>query len=121
MKIGQMCLNWKVLAGLATVGLGVFLFEPQLFVRAFPVLLVAACPLSMIVMMWGMRSGVSPSAPEQATASAKSAGPYPATAEPSAADLRQQLADLEARQAQMVAKLNSLQSSSGAADRALVN
>ena len=42
-----MCLNWKVLAGLAVVGLLVL-------VVALPLLLVAACPLSMLFMMRGM-------------------------------------------------------------------
>ena len=50
----QMCLNWKVLAGLAVVGLIVLVVAPQLILAALPILLIAACPLSMLFMMRGM-------------------------------------------------------------------
>ena len=49
-----MCLNWKVLAGLAVVGLLVLVVAPQFIGVALPLLLVAACPLSMVFMMRGM-------------------------------------------------------------------
>ena len=49
-----MCLNWKVLAGLAAIGLGIYAFAPNLAGAALPLLAVAACPLSMLAMMWGM-------------------------------------------------------------------
>jgi Protein of unknown function (DUF2933) len=48
------CYNWKVLAGLATVAVGVFLVAPGTVGRVLPLLLFAACPLSMLVMMAGM-------------------------------------------------------------------
>jgi hypothetical protein len=51
----RMCLNWKVLAGLATVGIGVYVLAPELIAEALPVLLLAACPLSMLLMMWSMQ------------------------------------------------------------------
>lgn len=51
----KMCLNWRVLGGLAIAGLGIGLFAPGLFGRALPVLLLAACPISMLVMMATMR------------------------------------------------------------------
>jgi hypothetical protein len=50
-----MCLNRKVLIGLAAVALGFFAFDPSLLDHAFPLLLFAICPLSMVFMMWGMR------------------------------------------------------------------
>jgi hypothetical protein len=50
----QMCLNWKVLIGLAIVVLLVGVVAPQFFWRAIPLLLVLACPLSMVVMMVSM-------------------------------------------------------------------
>ena len=61
----KMCLNWKVLAGLAVVGVIVWLVAPRLVLAALPVLLVAACPLSMLFMMGGMRrsQGTSRSTP----------------------------------------------------------
>ncbi len=50
----QMCLNWKVLIGLAVVAVLVGVVVPQVFWRAIPLLLVLACPLSMVVMMLSM-------------------------------------------------------------------
>ncbi len=55
MKMLKMCLNWKVLAGLAAVGAGIYLVAPDLVVAAIPLLLLAACPISMVLMMWSMQ------------------------------------------------------------------
>lgn len=52
----NMCLNWKVLAGLGLAVFVVVLFVPQ-FVAFAPLLLVLACPLSMLLMMRGMKHG----------------------------------------------------------------
>ena len=62
-----MCLNWKVLAGLAVVGLIVLVVAPQFIWAALPILLVAACPLSMLFMMRGMsgNGNVAASQPSQ--------------------------------------------------------
>lgn len=49
------CLNPKVLAGLAVVGVGVLVFAPNLAAAALPLLIVLACPLSMLFMMRAMR------------------------------------------------------------------
>lgn len=51
LSVFGMCLNWKVLAGLAVVGLGVALYAPGLALSALPLLLVLACPLSCLLMM----------------------------------------------------------------------
>jgi hypothetical protein len=51
----KMCLNPKVLAGLAALGVGIYLVAPDLMLAALPILLLAACPLSMLLMMWGMQ------------------------------------------------------------------
>lgn len=48
------CLNWKVLAGLAAVGLAVWVLAPGLAAGAIPLLIVLVCPLSMLLMMRGM-------------------------------------------------------------------
>lgn len=56
------CLNPKVLAGLALVGSALWLLSPVSIGAVLPALLVLACPLSMGVMMWRMRSGGSCSA-----------------------------------------------------------
>jgi hypothetical protein len=50
------CLDRRVLTALATIALGVLVFRPDLLLAALPVLLVAICPLSMLLMAWQMRS-----------------------------------------------------------------
>ena len=50
-----MCLNWKVVAGLAVVALIVGVIAPRLLLGAIPLLILAACPLSMLFMMGGMK------------------------------------------------------------------
>lgn len=50
-----MCLNWKVVAALAVVALIVGIVAPQFLLGAIPLLILAACPLSMLLMMTGMR------------------------------------------------------------------
>ncbi len=55
LKIFGMCFNPKVLVGLAVVTLGmVVLVSPSAALRALPFLLMAICPLSMVLMMGGM-------------------------------------------------------------------
>lgn len=51
-----MCLNWKVLVGLAAVGIGVWILAPDLVAAALPLLLIAVCPLSMLAMFHGMQN-----------------------------------------------------------------
>ena len=55
MKMLKMCLNWKVIAGLAVVGAGIFALAPDLALAALPILILAICPLSMLFMMKGMQ------------------------------------------------------------------
>ncbi len=57
MQMLKMCLNWKVLGGPAAVGVGIYLVAPDLAVAALPILLLAACPISMVLMMWSMQHG----------------------------------------------------------------
>src|SRR5581483_9006439 len=56
-SLGGLCLNWKVIGGLAAVGLSIWIMAPGLVWAALPLLLLAACPLSMLLMMRGMASG----------------------------------------------------------------
>ncbi|MGH2580535.1 MAG: DUF2933 domain-containing protein [Actinomycetota bacterium] len=65
-KMLRMCLNWKVIGGLAAVGVGVWLVAPNLLIGALPLLLIAVCPLSMVLMMKGMDRGQHSSQPEGA-------------------------------------------------------
>ncbi|HEY9555831.1 MAG TPA: DUF2933 domain-containing protein [Acidimicrobiales bacterium] len=46
-----MCFNKKVVAALAIVALTIYLFVPNLVAAAIPLLILAACPLSMVLMM----------------------------------------------------------------------
>lgn len=50
----RMCINKRVVAGLAVVALVVFALSPRLLAGLAPVLIMAACPLSMLLMMRGM-------------------------------------------------------------------
>lgn len=54
MKFFGMCLNWKVVAGLAVAAVGVWVLAPGLIGAALPLLIVLACPLSCLFMMRGM-------------------------------------------------------------------
>jgi hypothetical protein len=54
-KMMRICLNWKVLASLAAVGVGIYLIAPDVVVGLLPILLLAACPLSMLFMMRSMQ------------------------------------------------------------------
>jgi len=51
------CLNWRVIVGLAVVGLGVWVAAPNLLGAAVPLLLTAICPLSMLAMVVSMGRG----------------------------------------------------------------
>ena len=62
-----MCINWRVVALLAAVGLGVWIIVPALIWVALPLLVVAACPLSMLLMMRGMRGHDSSEQPSVAS------------------------------------------------------
>lgn len=54
-KLLRACLNWKVIAGVTLVGVGVWAVAPNLLVAALPILLIAVCPLSMVLMMRSMQ------------------------------------------------------------------
>lgn len=49
-----MCLSKRVLIGLGIVAVGLLALSPRLLGSAAPLLVMAACPLSMIVMMRAM-------------------------------------------------------------------
>lgn len=52
-----MCINKKVVGWLVVAALGVLIFAPRLAGAALPLLIVAACPLSMVLMMRAMNRG----------------------------------------------------------------
>ncbi len=51
MNLLRACYDWRVLAALGVLGLGIYLVAPGLAAGAIPLLLVAACPISMLLMM----------------------------------------------------------------------
>lgn len=97
------CINPKVIAGLAAVAVGVWMFAPEAFAAALPLLILAICPLSMIGMMYMMRgSGQQAGSSGDASCHTQGAGKEPVT-ESGEEDargteaLRAQIAGLEAR------------------------
>lgn len=117
-----MCSNWKVLAGLAGVGLGVYIAAPELALSALPLLLMAACPLSMLLMSKSMMGGQCPAprheqAQQQGLHLPVSAGGPSANAasaevalgrEEQLAQLRTRLASVQAEQAALAAQVAAL-------------
>jgi hypothetical protein len=113
MKIGGMCLNWRIVAGLAAVGLGIWVVAPNLLAGAIPLLLLAACPLSMLIMMRGMQGSQCASTPQQVARPA----PVAQTRAEQLADLKAQLAGLQVQHAAIAREIVALESSSGTAVR----
>ena len=87
----KMCLNWKVLARVAAVGAGLLVFAPGLAVAALPFLVLAICPLSMVLMM-GAMNGKGQASP------------------PSAVEVGQQPRNRAARLAELAAQQQALAS-----------
>lgn len=52
-----MCFNKRVFIGLGVVALGVLAVSPSLLWSLAPLLILAACPLSMVLMMRAMNRG----------------------------------------------------------------
>ncbi len=95
----HICLNWKVLASLAAVGAAVWVWAPQLLVVAIPLLIVLACPLSMLLMMRGMQGGQCATAPtfsRQGGPAASAATDRLVALRTQQATLAREIADLEA-------------------------
>lgn len=64
----MMCFNKKVIGGLIAVALGLAAFNPGLALRLMPVLLMAACPLSMLAMSRSMFKRSRPTGSDQENA-----------------------------------------------------
>jgi uncharacterized membrane protein len=88
-----MCFNRKVLGGLAVVAVGVLLVAPRLFAGVLPLLVVAACPLGMVLMMRGM-SGANRTG--QSSTAAGGADPAGADVAAEIARLKSEVARLRA-------------------------
>lgn len=98
MRLLRACLDPRILVGLAVVGIAIAVLAPGLVGAAFPLLLVAACPLSMVVMMLAVRQ------PGQGS-------PVPDSGADRSRDLRRELLDLKARQRGLETELAALEGS----------
>lgn len=83
------CLNWKVVAALAAVGAALWAAVPGA-AAALPLLVLLACPLSMLVLMRAM----GPARSSSASGASRGREPRPEASEIS--DLRAQVAALQA-------------------------
>jgi hypothetical protein len=69
----KMHVNWKILAALGAAGVGlVYLVAPNLVAAALPIVLLAVCPLSMLLMMKGMQGSQGEAHGQQQTAQEES-------------------------------------------------
>lgn len=68
MSILRYCLDRRVLAMLGVIALGIAILAPRAFGAALPLLLLAACPLSMVVMAVAMGRAAAPAAPSSSVA-----------------------------------------------------
>lgn len=105
MKMGGMCFNWKVLAGLAVVGVGIWIIAPNLAGAALPFLFVLACPLSMLLMMRGMQGGQCGARPVELSRPVSNA----LTREEQLAELKSQLATLQTQQEAIARDISELE------------
>ncbi len=105
-----MCLNWKVIAGLAVVGLATWAVAPGFAVAALPLLILAACPLSMLLMMRGMQGGQCASRPQQASSPAR----LGLTRDEQLTELRTQLTDIQEQQDAIAHEIARLEASGDA-------
>jgi len=117
MRLPGICLNWKVVGGLAIVAGAVWIVSPARFVGALPLLAVLACPISMVVMMRGMNANGAISGPRDADlraggvdamASHELAHPGSNERQESLAELRARLVRLRARQGSIARQIAAL-------------
>ncbi len=114
------CLNWKVVAGLAVAGLGIWALAPQVWGAALPVLFVLACPLSMLFMMRAggrqgdQMAGAACAMPAQSAAPAAHAGQpaqssFTGSREMRLVQLKTELASTGARQDALARRISELE------------
>lgn len=104
----KMCLNWKVLVGLAGVAVAVVAFAPGLLSAALPLLVLAACPLSMLLMMVGMNRTGGMSG-EQCATQPRSMHVVPESREERLAQLRRELNEIGEHQGAILAQIQALE------------
>ena len=120
------CLNWKVVAVLGAASLGLWALAPQMLTQLAPVLLVLACPLSMLFMM---RSGSQQGGTACAMPNGKNAvpgetvhatpSPFAGSREAQVAQLKADLAQAREHQESIAYRLAELDSAESPAARAV--
>lgn len=98
MKVFGMCINWRVLVGVGVIAAGLFAFAPNLAAAALPFLILAICPLSMLLMMTLMGNNGS----QQSAACATDDQQVPLSRE-------EKLAQLKAQQQELASQLAALE------------
>ena len=108
-KMGGMCFNWKIIAALAAVGVGIWMVAPSFAFAALPLLLVLICPLSMLLMMRGMGGGqcATQSSPARRTTTAG------LTREEQMAELKAQLAIVQAEHDAIAREIGEMEAVTG--------
>lgn len=114
------CFNWKVIGGLAVVGVGLYIVAPDQVLVALPFLLLAACPLSMLFMMRSMQGGQcaqpgQPATPRPAHVPQSVGIDASLTHDEQLAQLRAQLESLDEQQAALARQVEGLQAVEGPA------
>jgi uncharacterized protein YlxW (UPF0749 family) len=109
-KILRMCVNWKVLLGAAVAGLVLWVVAPGALAAIIPVVLVAVCPLSMLLMMRAMHDG-------PATNGGGDAGEESADRGRALADLKAQLARTQQEQETLSRRIARMEAGADAAAR----
>ena len=105
-----MCLNRKVLAGLAVVAGVVLILAPQFIWVALPILLVAACPLSMLFMMRGMSGSGNQSASQPAQPQENRLPAARSTRDEHLAELKSRLSGVQAEQEAIARRIAEMES-----------
>jgi len=108
-KMGGMCFNWKVIAGLSAVGLGIWVVAPSFVGAALPLLLVLACPLSMLFMMRSMGGSQCASQGSQVR-QPSTAG---LTREEQLAELKAQLSSIKAEHDTLAREIGDMEAATG--------
>lgn len=115
LRIVGMCLDPRVIAGLAVVGLVTWALAPGFVWAILPLLLLAACPLSMLFMMRGMQGshgvqgGELPSHTNDQGRPLSETGVVATTSGESLANLKGQLANIQAQQEAIARKIARLE------------
>lgn len=96
MRFLRACYDWRVITVVTAVGIGTYVTAPRLVATVVPLLLLAVCPLSMLLMMRSMGSQ-------------EAAEPVIDVAEASPTALRRKLAAIARQQTQLTAELEALE------------